>query len=150
MSFTRWHASPLAGTVGVLAALAFLAIPLRELTGRPRAGASSGSVSTGAEENMTPAVLRLKLLDPVGKLVIRGADGGLLLESGPMPAGESEHDVRIPLADGVCELVLTAGTGDGETAVFLTVMPDGLPDETRYMTGSGTLDETLRFEWHMH
>jgi hypothetical protein len=148
MSQTRWHASPLAGTAGVLAGLALLAIPLRELTGRPQV---VPSVAAPVETHqLTPTVLRLKLLDPVERLAIRTTDGRLLLESEAMPAGESEHDAEIPLDDGVCELVLTATAGDGETAVFLTVMPDGFPDETRYATGSGELEETLRFEWHIH
>jgi hypothetical protein len=29
--------------------------------------------------------------------------------------------------------------GDAETAVFLTVMPDGYEEQTRYATGSGKL-----------
>jgi hypothetical protein len=148
MSQTRWHASPLAGTAGVLAGLALLAIPLRELTGRQQP-VPPAAAPVGAHQ-LTPAVLRVKLLDPVGRLAIRTMDGRALLETANLPAGESEHDVTIPLEDGVCELVLTAAAGDRETAVFLTVMPDGFPDETRYATGSGELEETLRFEWHIH
>lgn len=151
MSQTRWHASPLVGTAVVLAGLAVLAVPLRGLTGRapekPAAAASAAPVQAGSQ---TPAVLRLKLIDPVEKLGIHTIDGRALLETGPLPAGESEHDAVIPLDGGVCELVLSATAGDDETAVFLTVMPDGLPDATRYLTGSGALDETLRFEWNPH
>lgn len=151
MSQTRWHASPLVGTAVVLAGLAALAIPLRGLTGRtPAEPSSAAGPATVQAGSTTPAVFRLKLIDPVEKLAIHTADGRALLETGPLPAGESEHDAAIPLDAGVCELVLSATTGDDETAVFLTVMPDGLPDETRYLTGSGALEETLRFEWHVH
>ena len=148
MSQTRWHDSPLAATAVVLAGLALLAIPLRGLTGLTQEAAS---VELPVETDQTmPAVLRVKVLDPVERLVIRTTGGQMLLEAGTMPAGEIEHDAEIPLDDGVCELVLTAEAGEGETAVFLTVMPDGFPDETRYATGSGELEETLRFEWHIH
>lgn len=148
MSHTRWHGSPLAATAGVLAGLALLAIPLRELTGRTQEVAAPAAPIVA--EQGTPAVLRLKVLDPVENLAIRTTDGRVLLEAATLPAGESEHDAEIHLEQGVCELVLTAEAGESETAVFLTVMPDGFPDETRYVTGSGALDETLRFEWHIH
>ena len=148
MSQTRWHDSPLAATAVVLAALALLAIPLRGLTGRKQE-APSAAIPVQTDRTM-PAVLRVKALDPLERFAIRTTEGRTLLEAGTMPAGESEHDAEIRLEQGVCELVLTAEAGEGETAVFLTVMPDGFPDETRYATGSGALDETLRFEWHIH
>jgi hypothetical protein len=40
------------------------------------------------------------------------------------------------------------GDQAAETAEFLTVMPDGYEEQTRYVTGSGLLEETLRYEWH--
>jgi hypothetical protein len=148
MSHTRWHGSPLAATAGILAGLALLAIPLRGLTGRTQPVAAA-ALPVAADQT-TPAVLRMKVLDRMERLAIRTTDGRVLFETAGLPAGESEHDAEIPMDHGVCELVLTAEAGERETAVFLTVMPDGFPVETRYVTGSGALDETLRFEWHIH
>ena len=50
------------------------------------------------------------------------------------------------------DLTLQADFGEAspETAGFLTVMPDGYEDQTRYAIGTGRLEETLRYEWHPH
>ena len=42
----------------------------------------------------------------------------------------------------------TSAIRQSETAVFLTVMPDGREEQTRYATGDGVVEETLRYEWH--
>lgn len=149
MTGHRWYASPLAGTGAVLAALGLLAIPLRQLTSA-RAVPAHVVAAPAVSPKETPAVLRVKLLDPVRKLTIAGPDGRLLLETGPLPAGESEHDAVVPFEHGITELTLHAETGDEETAVFLTVMPDGHEDRTLWLSGSGTLEETLHYEWHAH
>ncbi len=149
MTGHRWYASPLAGTGAVLATLGLLAIPLRQLTSA-RAVPAPVAAAPAVSPKETPAVLRLKLLDAVTKLTIAGPDGRLLLDTGPLPAGESEHDAVIPFEHGIAELTLHADAGDEETAVFLTVMPEGLEDRTLWLAGSGTLEETLRYEWHVH
>jgi hypothetical protein len=56
----------------------------------------------------------------------------------------------MPMADGGLDVMLRAdfGVGLAETAVFLTVMPDGYEDQTRYAIGTGLIEEPLRFTWH--
>lgn len=149
MTATRWFASPLAGTAAVLGVLAVLAIPLGRLTAA-KTPAEPPAAATAAPVGKTPAVLRLKLLDPVGKLTVSSPDGEVLLALGPLPAGESEHDAAIGIAGDAAELTLAAEAGPEETAVFLTVMPDGRQDRTLFLTGSGEMTDTLRFDWHDH
>lgn len=147
MSAKRWLGSPLAGTAGVLAGLCLIAIPLRKLTSAPPAlfPASRETSAVGI-----PSVLRVKLLAPADQLLVKSPDGAVLLDMRQPSAGESEHDATLPIADGGLDLVLLADFGDSraETAVFLTVMPDGIEGQTRYSTGGGLLEETLHYEWH--
>jgi len=134
----------------VLAGLCLLSIPLRKLTS---AAPVLQAAQVGVSEMEIPAVLRVKLLAPAQRLLVKNADGTILLDMPTPPAGESEHDVVLRLADGALELSLAAefGVDAAETAVFLTVMPDGHEEQTRFMTGSGLLDETLHYEWrHAH
>jgi hypothetical protein len=150
MSAKRWLGSPLAGTAGVLAGLCLIAIPLRQLTSAPPV-----KPSARPEPSLTEiqAVLRVKLLTPAKRLLVKTPNGKILLDMPQPPEGESEHDAVLPIDDDGLDLALSADFGDSpaETAVFLTVMPDGLEDQTRYATGSGLLEETLRFEWrHEH
>ena len=149
MSGSRWLASPLAGTAGVLAGLCLLAIPLRQLTSarRPLAPPAPAAVAAPAGSH---AVLRLRLLAPALRVVVTTADGTVLLDRRGLAAGESEHDVVIPLVAGGLDLRLQAefSAGAAETAAFLTVMPDGCDDQTRYGIGRGRIDEPLRYEWH--
>lgn len=147
MNVTRWYASPLFGTAGVVAGLALIAIPLRQLTSaKPVERVLIAEAPASGGE--TAAVLRLKLLDPVRDLKIQTPGGAVLLESAAMAAGETEHDVLLPLQGGMADLKVSLNAGDGETAVFLTLMPDGHEDRTMYLTGSGPLEETLHFGWH--
>ena len=147
MNAKRWLGSPLAGTACVLAGLFLLSIPLRQLTSAP-AAPPAGPRETSVTE--IPAVLRVKLLAPARRLLVKTTDGNILLDLPQPSAGESEHDATLSLDHGAIDLVLTADFGDSpaETAVFLTVMPDGLEDQTLYTTGSGLLEETLSCEWH--
>jgi hypothetical protein len=147
MSAKRWLGSPLAGTAGVLAGLCLLVIPLRQLTSAPPL---RPAVPTELSVTEMPAVLRVKLLAPAKRLLVKTTDGEILLDMPSAPAGETEHEVVLPLADGGLDLALTADFGGSlsETAVFLTVLPDGLEELTRHAIGSGMLEETLRFEWH--
>jgi hypothetical protein len=147
MSAKRWLGSPLTGTAGVLAGLCLLAIPLRKLTSAPPVPLT---VSQEASAGELPAVLRVKLLVPLERLQVKTSDGAILLDMQQLSAGESEHDAALPFSTGGLDLVVWAdfGGSTAETAVFLTVMPDGLEEQTRYVIGSGLLEETLRFEWH--
>ena len=147
----RWLTSPLAGTAGVIAGLCLISIPLRQLTSAPpvQAVMHAGPVVSGDE---IPAVLRVKLLAPARSLRLETADGETLLEKKDLEAGVSEHDAVLRFTDDECDISLVADFGDpeSETAVFLTVMPDGYEDQTRYAIGTGRLEETLRYEWHPH
>ncbi len=152
MSGTRWFATPLAGTAAVLAGLGLLAIPLYQLTSAravplpPPSGVSAVTPTQGV-----PAVLRVKLLTAANLLRVETAAGLVLLDAGHLAAGESEHDVAITFDHGGLDLTLVAefaeGRGDVETAVFLTVMPDGLEDQTRYAIGSGGIRQSLHYDW---
>jgi hypothetical protein len=145
----RWLTSPLAGTAGVIAGLCLISIPLRQLTSAPPVPdvMAAGPVVSGDE---VPAVLRLKLLAPARLLRLQTADGETLLEKKNMEAGVSEHDVTLRFTDDEVDIALLADFGgqSSETAVFLTVMPDGREEQSRYATGEGVVEETLRYEWH--
>lgn len=142
--------SPLTGTFGVIAAMALLAIPLHRLTSRDAAtpAAPPSTVETPATGS-TPALLRLKLLAPATAIRVKSAAGTLLLDLSQLPAGESEHDATIDLANHRLELAIEAdlGPATADTALFLTVMPDARDARTGYLIGSGQITETLRFEW---
>ncbi len=147
MTALRWLASPLTGTVGVLAGLGFLSIPLRELTSRP---AKPEIVVEEVAAETVSAVLRLKLLAPAKRLTVEDAKGSKLIDVSESPAGETEHEAQISLDRGHADLTLSVDFGDAESAAFLTVMPDGREDQTRYLIGSGETSETLTFAWPAH
>lgn len=149
MTGMRWLASPLTATALVLTGLGLLAIPLRRLTSAPVKPPPMVVEETHAET--VHAVLRLKVLSAARTVVIRSGDR-VLLENKDLPAGETEEDVRLPLGHGPCDLTLTVDFGEsaGESAAFLTVMPDGLEDQTRYVVGSGQVTDLLHYEWHVH
>jgi len=151
MNPLRWLVSPVAGTAGVLAAIGLLAIPLRHLTSAEENPVLPDATAASAKANKTiHAVLRLRLLAAAKHVTVTTADGVVLLDSRDMAAGESECDVVVPWADRGLDLTLRAdfGTGAAATAVFLTVMPDGYDDQTRYAIGAGPIEEGLRYEWH--
>lgn len=151
MTGPRWLASPLAGTATVLAGLCVLAIPLCKLTSQEPAPPWHATQTVPGSGEI-PAVLRLRLLAPAKHLTVQTAAGKILLDLRNPAAGESEHDAVIPLADNGLDLTLLADFGDGgsETAVFLTVMPDGYADQTRYAVGNGRMEAPLRYEWHLN
>ena len=143
--------SPLTATAGVLATLAMLAIPLRQLTSAappPPAAPALPSAATATP----PAVLRLKLLTPARTIRLTTESGTVLLDLTNVAAGEAELDASLPLGDDTLDLLLEADLGDSpaDTAVFLTVMPDAREAQTRYTIGSGTLTAPLRYTWHDH
>ncbi|MEI8038145.1 MAG: hypothetical protein WCJ14_07115 [Verrucomicrobiota bacterium] len=147
MNGPRWLASPLAGTACVLTALALLAIPLRQLTSSRR---PSPAPAPAPVAGALHAVLRLRLLAPAGRVVVHTDTGAILLDRRNLGAGESEHDAVIPWEPGGLDLRVQAdfAAGTAETAVFLTIMPDGYQDQTRYGIGLGRIDEPLRYDWH--
>ena len=148
MSGPRWLASPLAGTAAVLAGLALLAIPLRHLTSEQHATPMQTAPDAAFPKDI-PAILRLKLLAPAKRLALRTAAGKVLLDARDLAPGESEFDVVMPFADGGLDLTMMAdfGADGGATAVFLTVMPDGYEDQTRYAIGTGLIEQSLRYDW---
>lgn len=141
--------SPLTGTLGVMVGLALLAIPLHRLTSSPPTPTPLPVAATAATDVGTPGLLRLKLLAPASHIRLTTPDGATLLELTEAAAGESEHDVMLPLHDGHLELTLEAefAPNASDTAVFLTVMPDGREDQTRYLIGSGSVAGPLTYEW---
>jgi hypothetical protein len=146
-------ASPLAGTAAVMAGLAVMAVPLYRLTSAAPVVARLAVETPQGCSSVLPSVLRLKLLTPAKKVIVRLPGGASLLDLADVPAGESEHDTGVLLEHGSCELELVADfdSATSETAVFLTVMPDGLDEETLFTTGSGHLEDVLHFEWpHEH
>lgn len=144
----RWLASPLTGTVVVFGCLAVIAVPLSRLTSGAAVVVPAGvPQSVPVEAGRVPAVVRVKLLDPADRLEIVSADGAGLLRLDAPAAGESEHDIVVPSDAGVIELQVRVACGSDETAVFVTLMPDGREEQTRYLTGAGDLEDTLRFEW---
>jgi hypothetical protein len=148
----RWLTSPLAGTAGVIAGLGLVSIPLRQLTSAPpvQMVKHAGPVVSGDE---IPAVLRLKLLAPAKSLRLKTSDGITLLDIKNLEAGDTEHDAVLRLIDDACDMIIVAdfGVHAAETAVFLTVMPDGLEEQTHHVIGSGLIEETLRYAWrHTH
>jgi len=151
MNHWRWFVSPLAGTVAVLAGLSLLAIPLRQLTTAASIAAVPGTPAVTAVTTI-PAVLRLRLLVPATQLSVATTTGVKLLDLHQVAAGESEHDVMIPLEDGGLEVTLRVESraGGGETAVFLTVLPDDYEEQTRYAIGKGHIEELLRYAWSNH
>lgn len=149
----HWLHSPLAGTAGVLMTLGLLAIPLRHLTSHPPARMAATDTSTpSSSKSNTHSLLRLKLLTPARSIRVKTEDSSILLDLTNVPPGESEHDAYLPILDHHLDLLLDAdlGTSPSDTAVFLTVMPDGHDDQTRYSIGSGTLTEPLSYDWHEH
>lgn len=148
MNRPRWTASPLAGTAAVLAALALLAIPLHRLTSSTPATSRPAEPKPAPRPDHIPAVLVLKLLHAADSITVRTADGESLWQLAPAPAGESELDAQIPFPDRQTELTLEARFGTAETAAFLTVMPDGHDEQTRFLIGSGTASELLTYSWN--
>lgn len=154
MSGLRWLTSPLAGTVAVLAGLALISFPLRKLTSAQPVAEVKAAAAV-LSENGIPTVLRVKLLASTKRLTLETPDSGVVLDLTDQAAGESEHDAVVRLTDDGLDLRLVADFGgetaqSPETAVFLTVMPDGYEEKTLYATGSGRIEETLHFDWHHH
>jgi hypothetical protein len=152
----KWLTSPLAATVVVVLVLAALAVPLRRLTAgnhpapAPVAEAATEDHGAGHVHDFN-GVLRIRLLAPATSLKII-TEGNVLWETGPLDAGEHELDTDIRLVDDAIELHIEAEFEDTEndTALFLTVLPDGIEEKTQYAIGAGRIDEILFYEWDLH
>jgi hypothetical protein len=140
----------LAGTAGVFAVMGLLAIPLHRLTSQsPTPPPAPANQTEPAATAATPCLLRLKLIAPAKSIRIATQDDDTALVLTDVPAGESEHDVSLPVVEDSLDLILHAdlGSATGDTALFLTVMPDGMEPLTRYAIGSGELTEAWHFDW---
>lgn len=150
MNLRKLLTSPLSATAGVLVGLALLAIPLRQLTSAPAVPVPT-AVSTKASDAVR-TWLKLKLLTPAKSVTLSNPAGQVIWKLAETPAGDVENDIEIQLAEGTLDLTLNVDFGDhsAETAVFLTLLPDGLEEQTRHAIGSGSLDESLHFAWPGH
>ena len=154
----NWFTSPLAATVVVCAVLAALAIPLRRLTtdrvvvGLPAASGMAGVRQHDGHAHEFSGVLRVRLLAPVASLAVTTTEGGVLWRAGALEAGEHEADSEFLLIDNALELLVEADFGESsaDSALFLTVLPDGLSGITHYLIGSGRIDDVLFYEWNPH
>lgn len=142
-------------TLVVCAGLSAIAVPLRELTSRDRpvsVGESSSNLLEDDHVHEMRGVLRVKLLVPAKSLRVSSTDGDLLWELENPPAGESDAEVDLLLIDDGVELLVEADFGDAadETALFLSVLPDGIEEQTRYAIGSGQVEEIFSYSWDLH
>jgi hypothetical protein len=135
----------------VLAGIALLAVPLHRLTSSPvpASAAPSALPAAAGTESATPAVLRVRLLAPARSLRLSGADGRVLWDAANLPAGESEYDATLGAFSGTLDLQAQADFGNlsGDTALFLTVMPDGREERQAHAIGGPIVSAALHFEW---
>ncbi len=146
----RFLTSPLAATVGVLAGLGMMVIPLRQLTSAPPMPTVKPPAVSAT--TVVPAWLTLKLLAPAKSVMLKTAAGQVLWALAETPVGDVESQAGLPLDQGGLDLMLTVvfHEASSETAVFLTLAPDGLEEQTRHAIGSGRIEEPLRFTWSTH
>ena len=151
--------SPLMATLVVCAGMAAIAVPLRELTSRDHvsvAGVSGGEENSYAHGDDygqdISGFLRIKLLAPAKSLRVSTTDGDLLWNAEHLPAGESQTEADLVLIEDSLELLVEVNFGDegDETAFFLTVLPDGVEEQTCYAIGSGRVEEILNYEWDFY
>jgi hypothetical protein len=150
MNMRKILTSPLSATAGVIAGLALLAIPMRQLTSAPPVPVPT-AVPTAAS-NVVRTWLKLKLLSPAKSMTLSNPAGDVIWKLAETPAGDVETDIELQLVEGTLDLTLHVEFGDqaGETAVFLTLLPDGLEEQTRHAIGSGSIEESLHFSWPIH
>ncbi len=150
MNLRKLITSPLSATAGVIAGLALLAIPMRQLTSAPPVPVPT-AVPTAASDVVRTWV-KLKLLTPAKTVTLSNPAGEVIWKLAETPAGDMETDIGIQMVEGTLDLTLHVEFGDqtGETAVFLTLLPDGLEEQTRHAIGSGSVEESLHFSWPIH
>lgn len=146
--------SPLFGTAIVMVVLGLLAIPLRDLTGSdralpPAAGGAAGVSAASDVGDSTPAVARLRLLREALSIELRSDDDKLLWKAAKVSAGETEAEIPLVITDGGAVLRLCAEfAGDGaETAVFVSVFPDGLEERSAHAIGGASINDRLVYRW---
>ena len=142
--------SPLMATAVVFFGLGLLAIPLTQLTAqKPVSRHPEPHSAVTPSQVRLPTLLRVRLLKPARSLNVRTEEGQILWQANNLPIGESEHDAEIEMREHGVVLQVEADFGENadDTALFLTLMPDGLREETRYSIGSNRLEETLHFRW---
>jgi hypothetical protein len=148
--------SPLFGTAIVIAVLGLLAIPLHRLTGSQPAALASGAGGPSADAmrtDTTPAIARLRLLREARAIELRSDDDRLLWKAENVPAGETEAEISLGMMEGEAVVRLRGDFGDdgAETAVFVTLLPDGLEERIAHAIGETTIEERLIFTWpHDH
>ncbi len=155
----NWLSSPLAATIVVCATLAALSIPLRRLT-TDRVVVELPVVDMVVDhsdhgpghEHAFPGVLRLRLLAAADSVKVSTTGGITLWEEANLEAGEHEVDADLLLIEDALELLVEVDFGDlaDDTAIFLTVLPDGVNEKTHYAIGSGRIEDILFFEWDLH
>jgi len=138
----------------VVAVLASLSVPLRRLTGdRPAVSQSrvADTVVEGGDERIA-GVMRLRLLAPANSLEVATTEGDVLWRVDRLEAGEHERNVAFRADGGVLEVFVGVEFDEPEadTALFLTVLPDGVEEMTRYAIGAGRIDDLLVYEWNPH
>lgn len=146
---SRSFSSPLLGTLLVLLAVSLLAVPLHRLTASGEKPNREATAETVSLSETTHAILRVRILDALEEIEIRTAEDRVLYRADSMKPGEVEDDVEILLEKNELDLHLRARAGEKETAVFITLLPDGYEECTAYAIGSGTMEETLRFRWQL-
>ncbi len=150
MNLPKILTSPLSATAGVITGLALLAIPMRQLTSAPPVPVPT--VMPTAASNVVRTWVKLKLLISAKSVTLSNPAGDVIWKLAETPAGDVETDIELQLAEGSLDLTLRVEFGNqaGETAVFLTLLPDGLEEQTRHALGSGSLEESLHFSWPIH
>lgn len=150
--------TPLSGTAAVVLILALIAMLLLRVTQPTAAPPKAPSIPLPSEEHATgshfpherlSAVVRLRLLTNASRLTLSDEAGRALLALHDLPAGESEHEIQLPMAMGQASLILEADFPQlaGETAVFITLMPDHHEDRSAHAIGGQTMRDTLQFVW---
>ena len=142
--------SPLFGTAMVAVVLGLLAIPLHRLTGSPRAVAPPSGPSPGADDaRATPALARVRLLREAMSVELVSDNAVVLWKAEKVPAGETEAEIPLEIIGREAVLHLRASFADdgAETAVFVTVLPDGLEERGAHAIGGASIEERLLFTW---
>lgn len=145
----RWLGSPLIATGVVVVGLWGVSYPLRRLTSGVESVVRVSPVEKRGEEEKLHAVIRVKHFEKIRSLRVSDERGLVVLEVKDLEAGEHEYDVTMRIHERMVEwkLGVEMEDGGGETAVFMTVMPDGMEDRTNYVIGEGMIEELIRYEW---
>jgi len=147
------RSSPLLFTLIIAVALGAISFPLRALTGRahPQPPSISESPSENASTATTPTHATLRLLAPARSLALTLPDGTPLWQAESLDPGL--HDLDLPLPESRHIEILLHARFDpdvGDTALFLTLMPDHQPAVTAHAIGQGEMTGLLTFAWDGH